>query len=139
MSITAAPKKEPSRGLRKLRGPRPQRFGRHKGVWGASRRALPGTGNSAIDSRFCTIGLKIAAWAAEESREVELLIVVIILSILAVVVIPQFANTTDDARLSAAPPSISTTRSTASTRAATGMAPTRRTATWLSCGCPASI
>ncbi len=33
---------------------------------------------------------------------VELLIVVIILSILAVVVIPQFANTTDDARLSAA-------------------------------------
>ncbi len=33
---------------------------------------------------------------------VELLIVVIILSILAVVVIPQFTNTTDDARLSAA-------------------------------------
>ncbi len=33
---------------------------------------------------------------------VELLIVVIILSILAVVVVPQFANTTDDARLSAA-------------------------------------
>ncbi len=33
---------------------------------------------------------------------VELLIVVIILSILAVVVIPQFTNTTDDARLAAA-------------------------------------
>ncbi len=33
---------------------------------------------------------------------IELLIVVIILSILAVVVIPQFTNTTDDARLSAA-------------------------------------
>ncbi len=42
---------------------------------------------------------------------VELLIVVIILSILAVVVVPQFANTTDDARLSAAQTAVGNMRS----------------------------